>query len=231
VVVAAAAVTAGWALLATFLLRPSYTDDGNLFTTGDTIEDERRLWQVSTGMEHPVRHDVRARQEGPDAGLAPVDGRASGLALDNGLQLIEVPLRADVDVSSAGIYMQPAYAWDTDVYVILTAGLAHPVGGHLDELSGTRMGHQKWLDLAWQLAGWTPVHAIRGEDGEVLVTRESLAAAEQAMSCGRLGAYLEGIRSPLTPSRFLRNLRDSFANTSLRVPADPRDAHAELCDG
>jgi hypothetical protein len=91
------------------------------------------------------------------------------------------------------------------------------------------MGHQKFMGLAWQLAGFTPAGAVRSADGELRLTAGDLAAAERATTCGQLATYLDGIQEPLTPRRFLRNIVDSVANTTLRVPADPRVAAAELC--
>lgn len=228
---AVAAATAVWVVPATFLLRPTYSGEGAAFTTGDTIEDERRTWQMFTGMEHPVRHDVRARLVAAAAGTAPEDGRVVGVAPDHDYELVAVPMRADAPATTAGVFLQPAYAWGTGVYMIDTGGLAHPVGGHLDQLAGDRMGHQKFLGLDWQLAEWAAARTVTSDDGRGLVSGESLAAAREAMTCGQLGAYIEGIRSPLTPGRFARNVLESFANTTMRVPADPRDARAELCGG
>jgi arabinofuranosyltransferase len=129
------------------------------------------------------------------------------------------------------VFRQPAYAWDTDVYIIDIVGLAHPVGSHLDELSGGRMGHQKAVGLAWQLAGLADVEWVRSEDGGLLATRDELHSANRTTTCGQLGDYLAGIREPLTPARFLENIVDSFANTVLLVPQDPREAEEALCGG
>jgi arabinofuranosyltransferase len=222
----AVVATATWTVLAALLLRPG-TGAGT-FTTGDVIEDERRTWQILTGMEHPVRVDYHVRYAAPAAGTDPEDGRVLGLAPNEDLDVVEVPLRPDVSATAAGVFMAPAYAWGTDVYVIDMGGLAHPIGGHLDQLIGDRMGHQKAMGLAWQLAELTTVRVVVS-DGDLLVSRRDLAAARRATTCGQLGTYLEGIRDPLTPGRFARNLLDSFANTALRIPPDPRDAEAELC--
>jgi arabinofuranosyltransferase len=228
-----AAVTAAWALLAAFQLRPTYSGGGDQFTSGDTIEDERRTWQLLTGMEHPIRNDVRVRHLVARSGGAPEDGVVLGAAVDLtdlDLTFVEAPLVTDLPVTAAGVFIQPAYAWGTDVYTIDTGGLAHPVGGHLHGLSGGRMGHQKFMTLPWQLAGFTPAGDVRAEDGEVHLTADELAAAERATTCGQLATYLDGIRDPLTPGRFLRNIVDSVANTTFRVPGDPHEAAAELCD-
>jgi arabinofuranosyltransferase len=224
--VAAAAVIAVWVVLAAFLLRPTYSGGSGQFTSGDTIEDERRTWQVLTGMEHPIRNDVRVRHT---TGILPEDGRVVGVSAEHDFETVELPLETDLPVTAAGVFVQPAYAWGTGVYMIDTGGLAHPIGGHLEGLSGDRMGHQKFMDLAWQLAGFTPAGAVRSPDGELRLTADDLAAAERATRCGQLATYLEGIQDPLTPGRFLRNIVHSAANTALRVPTDPQAAAAELC--
>ena len=57
-----------------------------------------------------------------------------------------------------------------------------------------------------------------------------MADARRALRCDELEAFVDSYTKPLTVGRFLRNLRDSFANTSLRYPFSERAAVAELCD-
>ncbi|HEX6418984.1 MAG TPA: hypothetical protein VFZ77_10830 [Acidimicrobiales bacterium] len=228
---AAAAATAVWALPAMLLLRPTLTP-GSLFTTGDTIEDERRLYQMFTGMENPIRSDEQALWVARRQGDLPVEGRLVGVAGEEArFERIVVPLDPDHPAAAAGWFTPPAYTWGPDVYFVQLGVLAHPVGSHLDGLTGDRMGHQKTLDLVWQLAGMTDVAVVRGHDGQVVVSRSAMAAAERAIACGQLGDYLDGIRKPLTPTRFLGNMADSVANTVMRIPHDPHAAEEAFCPG
>jgi arabinofuranosyltransferase len=180
-------------------------------------------------MQNPVRSDVHAQWVGMRREQEPEDGRAVGIAMDHGYERIDVRLDDDHPASAAGWFPPPAYAWDPDVYIIDIGVLGHPIGGRLDELEGERIGHQKHLTLVWQLAELTKLPELRSEDGGRLVGRPALDAARHATTCGELADYLEDIREPLTPGRFLDNLVDSFANTSLRVPTDPFEAEDEFC--
>ena len=85
------------------------------------------------------------------------------------------------------------------------------------------------MPLVWQLAGRTSAREVRGDDGEVVASARELGDAERALGCGELAAYRHDIRAPMPPRRFVGNLFDSLANTSLRVPRDPRAAADALC--
>ena len=229
----AAIVMVTWLVLSTLLLRPPLRGNTErshgMFTSGRTVEDERRVYQWSTGMDNPVRSDVHAQWVGMRRGQEPEDGRAVGIAMQHGYERIDVPLRNDHPATAAGWFPPPSYAWDSDVYIIDIGVLGHPVGSRLDELVGERIGHQKRLTLVWQLAELTFAPQLRTSEGERIVGAPEMDAARRALSCGQLADYLEDVREPLTPGRFLGNLVDSFANTSLRVPPDPFDAEDEFC--
>jgi arabinofuranosyltransferase len=226
--------TATWLVLSTFLLRPTLTGPagGNSvrwFTTGNTIEDERVVYQWSTRMDHPIRADVHAQWVAMRRDEEPEDGRLVGIAVREGFERIDVPLAEDHRARAAGWFAPPAFSWSTDVYIVDIGVLAHPIGSRLDHLIGNRMGHQKRIGLAWQFAGMTYDPVIRNEDGDLLVSGAEMDAADRALTCGALADYLDDIREPLTPGRFLGNILDSFGNTSMRVPTNPADAERKFC--
>jgi len=53
--------------------------------------------------------------------------------------------------------------------------------------------------------------------------------ARRALQCPALQRLRRDVTEPLTVRRFLGNIRDSFANTFLRVPPDPDEAVRQLC--
>jgi arabinofuranosyltransferase len=197
------------------------------------IEDERILQQYAFGQEHPIDVDRNLRQShaNADVFLPAEPGRLGVLSLT--LQPAQVDLRTELPVRAGAVppaLGAGAYASDLDVYMVDLGSLAHPVGSHLDHLIGSRPGHQKPLPLAWQVAGLSDDREVRTADGTVLASSEELTAARRARSCGELARYLREVREPLTLGRFLGNVARSIPNTLLRVPPDPIDAEAELCD-
>jgi arabinofuranosyltransferase len=211
-----------------------------------TIAEERDFYRGIRHLAVPVRLDLSlAAQLRADVRTWPQDGLGY-FGETNEPVLERLPLAADVDdhvdddlddhvharaVQAAMAVGAASVAWGDDVYVVDDLSLAHPVGSHLDEVVGPRPGHQKPVPLVWRVAGLTdgtrPVRVAA--DGRVVLTRRDLAAAEHARRCGRLGAYLDGIHAPLTPSRFVRNVVASLPNTTFRVPLDPHAAEARFC--
>ena len=57
----------------------------------------------------------------------------------------------------------------------------------------------------------------------------STRAAHRALACGGLARVLADVDRPLTFSRAVSNVGDSFANTSLRFSRWPGKAARELC--
>jgi arabinofuranosyltransferase len=233
-IVAAGLVLGVWTAVSLVALRVHYDlrpagssvsiparDDG-------TIEDERAVTALFVRLDYPVRVDDLALYLERRRHSLPVRGELRARS-DVTLEHITAPLREDFPQDYAGGFSPPAYAWGPDVYFLDVGALADPVGGHLHALGGARPAHQKPVPLVWQLAGRTSAHEVRGDDGEVVASARELGDAEQALGCGQLAAYLHDIRAPMTPRRFVGNLFDSLANTSLRVPRDPGAAADALC--
>jgi arabinofuranosyltransferase len=193
-------------------------------TPGFSIEDERAHW------DGRVRLDLLASQfGGPRRGeIRALEASAVKLAV------VDVPLRRGAPVPAAMVPTEGdgrAYAWDLDVDVLEYGSLAHPVGGHLDELVGSRPGHQKPLMPVWQLAGLVDHRTVYADDGTVWVRGRDIRAADRAMHCGGLADYLAGIHGRLSLGRFLSNVGHSLTNTRLRVPVDPEEAERQFCGG
>jgi arabinofuranosyltransferase len=102
-------------------------------------------------------------------------------------------------------------------------GLAYALGGHLQPIPGTRVGHAKYAGLAWIIAEYSTVTSAPG------VPAGDIAAARRALACGELGRLIKATTAPLTLHRFLANIVESPGLTSLSIPNDPRQAEAQLC--
>jgi arabinofuranosyltransferase len=141
------------------------------------------------------------------------------------------------------------YAAPLDVYVYDRLGLTEPLTAHLRLDWRGAPGHEKTLSPPWIAArflagdatvtdpdfmalGPTPL-VFAGVDVPATVPPGSFAGqradAEDALACDDLARFLDGVREPLTPGRFVRNIADSFRNDRLRVPADPGEARRQLC--
>jgi len=102
-------------------------------------------------------------------------------------------------------------------------GLAYALGGHLQPIPSTRVGHAKYAALAWIIAEYSTATSAPG------VSAADIAAARQALGCGELARLIKATTAPLTFRQFLANIVDSPGLTSLSIPNDPRHAKAQLC--
>jgi arabinofuranosyltransferase len=231
--VAAGIALGTWAVVSLLALRVGY----DLRSAGSsvplpvradgTIEDERAVTAFYVPLDYPVAVDESTLYRARRHGGMPVRGEVLARS-DVDLANIRAPLRDDFPQDYVGSWASPAYAWGTDVYFIDVGALADPVGAHLPPRRGDRPAHQKPVPLVWQIAGRTSARQVRDE-GEVVVSARELDDAERALGCGQLDDYLHDIQAPMTPARFLGNVLDSVANTSLRVPGDPGAAADALC--
>jgi len=135
------------------------------------------------------------------------------------------------------------YALGPDVFVLDVLGLANPLAAHLQIGRRGLQGHEKPLPPPWIVATGTEPGTNLDEDDFpfplVLVAKlddpdgrpfdARVATARAVLECPRLEEFLASYSEPLTVTRFLDNVVDSWSNTSLRIPGEPEDATAELC--
>jgi arabinofuranosyltransferase len=199
------------------------------------IAEERDFYRSIRHLDPPVRLDLSlGDQLRDDVRTWPQDGLAY-VGETNEPLLERLPLASGVEARAAQSAMSvgaSSLAWGDDVYVIDALSLAHPVGSHLDHTVGERPGHQKPVPLVWRTAGVVegdrPVR-LADDPATIVLSRRDLAAADHARTCGQLGRYLRGIRRPLTPARFLANVRQALPNTAFRIPRNPHTAERRLC--
>ncbi|WP_126641430.1 hypothetical protein [Embleya hyalina] len=119
-----------------------------------------------------------------------------------------------------------------DQRIVEMWGLAHTLGAHLEYTPGWEKklpGHGKLIDDVWLLALDLDPQVLDPPPGSIAVTREGLAAARHALSCGDLKELLDSTRKPLTAGRFWDNLTGAWERTNLRIPRDPFDAERKFC--
>jgi arabinofuranosyltransferase len=152
-------------------------------------------------------------------------------------------LRPDVPPSFgafAGVGIA-SYAPGPDFHVLDLMGLGDSFTAHLeiDPDSTAQAGHEKPLPAAWLAARLSPAGSRPEPDFypswrvEPAMSdqawQEKVAWARAALECDEIRHLLESADAPLTPQRFGRNVLRSFANTRLRIPADPEEAYRRFC--
>jgi arabinofuranosyltransferase len=132
-----------------------------------------------------------------------------------------------------------------DLYVLDMLGLADPFTAHLEINRRVLPGHEKPLPLPWFVARTVPEdQPIRerlfptfpvvgsyplGDPGDQTFVRR-VAIARSTLECRGLRDFMDAYTEPLTVGRFFSNVVHAFDNTTKRIPPEPRDAAAELCD-
>ncbi len=207
----------GWALISGVDLRPPPSD-------GIAIDDQRALVVAYTHHQHPVR--VGDQPDFLQSAGRDLRARARGDVFADRLDLI----RPDIAVLPRARGAGPAAKNDaigvagwllgTDVDLIDPAGLADPVAARQPTSSDVRAGSAHSLDPDW-LAAVARVRRDHLSPGAV--------QAERALRCGALARFRDDVDDPLTAGRFLGNLADAFANTTLSVPASPEAAVRKFC--
>lgn len=140
-----------------------------------------------------------------------------------------------------------AYALGTEVHVVDTLGLAHPIGSHYEprpERDG-KPGHEKPAPPAWLLAEVAaPDQAVEASElGTVSLElypltrllsgdafQGQVSDARYALTCEPLQRLADAASGHLGPRRFVQNLLRAPANTWVRIPADPTEARRLLCE-
>jgi arabinofuranosyltransferase len=123
-----------------------------------------------------------------------------------------------------GAYVGAAgYAIGLDGVLVDQHGVTDPLAARLElEVRGLRAGHEKLLPTEWVVARF-------GAAVPPDMDAAAVEAARRALGCAPVQALLRAITEPLTPARFIANLRAAFALQWLRVPEDPRRAERALC--
>jgi hypothetical protein len=107
--------------------------------------------------------------------------------------------------------------------VVDVRGLSDPVASRLRLTRRRRAGHEKYMITGWFVARFAdPAHW----PSRVILSTQ---AAHRALGCGDLKQVLDDVDRPLTLSRAVSNLGDSFGNTFLRFSRWPGKAARELC--
>ena len=108
------------------------------------------------------------------------------------------------------------------VFVADPLSLASAIGARLEvpPLPEARVGHAKVVPLVWDRARYARPSP---DDPQEVVD------ARAALQCGDLAQLNEAIRAPMTPGRFLRNLRAAPRLTRLSIPYQPAEARTVFC--
>jgi arabinofuranosyltransferase len=222
----------GWSLIAVQVLHPYYSTDRPNASPWDQIgvsgiADTRRFHRQLAGVPNPI---------GPD------DFRNAGWGLD-GIRFREqveqqprmlrmagepaLPLSDSVPSDVTAVSTQNAlgiFSWfaGPSVHVVDLHGLADPIAGRLLIIHRTgRPGHEKVLPNTWIRARFAAPDAM-GADPAVV-------AASEVLSCPPIRDLLQAVQAPMTPARFVENVRLAPSLTTLRIPADPIEARKRFC--
>ncbi len=242
----AATPVLAWAVVCALWLRIPYAAK----ITPHGIADERGWYVRQSRHSHPVTaadyrqmafavdgRTLRARLgTSPALSAGPAGPYYRVLLLDTGDEeysrlppqlVMTFPLRHTVhpaiilvaerwNIGLAGVVAGP------QVHFVDRRGLTDPLAARLRLTRRARPGHEKSLPNAWIIARF-----VDPEKEPALSA--SVAAARRALGCGDLAQLLHAVEEPLTPQRFVDNVRLSWRLTRLRLAADPVVAALELC--
>jgi arabinofuranosyltransferase len=224
--VVALAGVAGWAVACGLWLRVPYAGEGMPGPWG--IADERGFYTHHMNMPNPIRigdylrHPYVARVNqmllSHDRALF-LDTGPEGLAFAAPLaSRVPRSIRVVLGLTNIGVL---GYIAGPDVRVIDRLGLSDPIASRLLLADRGRPGHEKLLPEAWIVA--------RFGDAEAAARFPGAREAALALTCGGLARLLRAMDGPLTPARFLANVRAAWALHRLRLPADPVAARERFC--
>ncbi len=233
----AAVALAPWAIAAAFVLRPATNGAGAGFAIP-------RAGSVTTDDSHWGRHDPNVTSVSDD-GLYVQQGISSAFIFKRSdlplLPSVRQPVAASLAIGVS------SYAVGNRLNVLDMLGLADPLTARLQTpLLTSRLpypGHEKRLPRPWIAARLFPpgtdvqAHDLPPDGGFFVLIptltgtalEQQTAWARSAMQCPALQRLNRSVTAHLSVSRFLHNVVDSFANTSLRVPPDPHTAYIKLC--
>ena len=222
-----ALVVLPWAVVAAVALRAS-ADDVRILG-----QDERNLVTVE---------DFGWQRGGPNRAWFRGDGAYFGYTR---LAAAPNPAHGDVIVATFGLGIS-GYAMPRDVYVLDLLGLADVLTAHLRlNQQAASSAARKPLPAPSIAARLTAPGSTVAEEQVPLPTRFGVRALDDpdrapvpgAGGRGPRGAAVPEVRDllsagsgRLTGRRVLENLVDAVHNTTLRIPPEPEDARAALCD-
>jgi arabinofuranosyltransferase len=214
------------------------------------ISNERNTWIDATGNPHPITaSDYRHALSGSGGALlrrladqVPA-GRQRMLVITNPYAAIDpkavvpahspLPFTLAVDVPAIGVI---GYLAGPKVYLFDTFSLANPIGSHTQVVVHARPGHEKEIGPSWMVARFggtaTPNGPSAGSTGATsagALSASAVSAASGALTCPPLSSYLAAITAPLTVSRALSDVANSFSYTAMSFSADPAVAQRQLC--
>jgi arabinofuranosyltransferase len=194
------------------------------------IVDERRVYVNITGHRHPLTVadylDSPTGRRFLELRDAQRSGRYSVAAL--GFDRVDLLPRKPQDppgviaVSTIGV---PGQVADLDVRVFDELGLAQPIVARLERGPHGRPGHEKLIPIPWLYALTTSP----GTRVPAVVAPDELQAARHALTCGPLRRLTSDVSRPWSLGSAWHNVRDSVANTRLRIPRDPQVAERRFC--
>jgi arabinofuranosyltransferase len=100
-------------------------------------------------------------------------------------------------------------------------GIADPIGSRLVLAHRGRPGHEKRFSNAWLVGRFA--EAAADEDAKI-------TAARRTLGCEPLSTLVAAVREPMSPGRFIANLKGAFYFHTLRIPPDPFEAEETFCD-
>ena len=134
---------------------------------------------------------------------------------------------------------ETSYALGPDVHVVDILSLAHPVGSHLEPLTGLVLaGHEKLIPNAWIAAfvtrPGTPVDASTFVPlSKIVISQAQMdrdrPIVRRLMMCPTVGRLDAAANDDLPPELFVKNFFNAPRNTRVRIPRDPAEAVAKLC--
>jgi len=219
-VAVALVVVVVWAVVVAADVRLPYRGVGP-----DGIADERALYVAGAGKRNPI-------YVGDYSGVSSFDWFPRAVAdrerAERGERVLvagstQYPAADGYGVvglmGNIGVY---GVAAGPRVHVADGLALASALGARLEVRPGpgSRVGHSQAVPLVWELARYARPSPEDPQD---------LLDARAALRCGDLARLEEAITAPMTPSRFLRNLRAAPRLTRLTIPVDPAEARAALC--
>jgi arabinofuranosyltransferase len=223
--IAGLAAVWGWAVMCALWFRVPSAGRGAPVRWG--IADEHGFYQRQTSTRNPIAISTYARQPRAVRFVLALStfGRAVVVKEDAGLVRL-ASLSPSVRPSVPMVLGLPnvgilGYLAGLDTHVVDQLGLADPIASRMALTSRGRPGHEKWLSRDW----------IAGRFGDPKATSLPAPAVDvaRAVGCGDLARLLRAVNDPLTVSRFLANVRASWALSRLRIPADPASARDRFC--